>query len=220
MNHIDRINSIVNSYQASHQICYDDQVDPRYTSAPNSNYPSRMTPPLHGDTHGSRRAPQFSVANAGSDRWQSAASYTPISGQMPVRSHAAAYPAAYPSYNAPHSSYSYPPIPDPRAIPQPEPYLDQIHMAQAAAVDRSGMTRAERNASSYARSSAAAAPYPQPPASPTEETPQVKKKRKRADAAQLEILNEVYNRTAFPSTEERAELARKLDMTPRSVQIW
>jgi homeobox protein YOX1/YHP1 len=217
------MNLIVNSYQASHQVCYDDQVDPRYVSAPNSNYPPRMTPPLHGDAHGSRRAPQFSVANVGSDRWQSSASYAPTPGQMPVpssmRSHAAAYPVAYPSYNAPHSSYSYPPIPDPRAMPQQDPYVDQIHIAQAATVDRNGMTRAERTASSYARSSAAV-PYPQPPASPTEETPQVKKKRKRADAAQLEVLNEVYNRTAFPSTEERAELARKLDMTPRSVQIW
>lgn len=48
----------------------------------------------------------------------------------------------------------------------------------------------------------------------------VKKKRKRADAAQLKVLNETYNRTAFPSTEERADLAKRLDMSPRSVQIW
>ena len=48
----------------------------------------------------------------------------------------------------------------------------------------------------------------------------VKKKRKRADAAQLKVLNETYQRTAFPSTEERLDLARKLDMPPRSVQIW
>jgi homeobox protein YOX1/YHP1 len=48
----------------------------------------------------------------------------------------------------------------------------------------------------------------------------VKKKRKRADATQLKVLNEVYTRTAFPSTEERADLARRLDMSPRSVQIW
>jgi len=37
--------------------------------------------------------------------------------------------------------------------------------------------------------------------------------RKRADAHQLQVLNETYNRTAFPSTEERAELAKKLDMS-------
>ncbi|TFL02465.1 hypothetical protein BDV98DRAFT_592151 [Pterulicium gracile] len=48
----------------------------------------------------------------------------------------------------------------------------------------------------------------------------IKKKRRRADANQLKILNEVWERTAFPSTEERAELAKRLDMSPRSVQIW
>ena len=95
--------------------------------------------------------------------------------------------------------------------------MDSMHIAQAAAVDRSVMPRADRTISPYGRS--AVSPYPQPVVT-TEENMQVKKKRKRADAAQLEVLNEVYNRTAFPSTEERAELARKLDMTPRSVQIW
>lgn len=50
--------------------------------------------------------------------------------------------------------------------------------------------------------------------------PVIKKKRKRADAHQLKVLNEVYARTAFPSTEERNELAKQLDMSARSVQIW
>ncbi|THH19290.1 hypothetical protein EW146_g1856 [Bondarzewia mesenterica] len=50
--------------------------------------------------------------------------------------------------------------------------------------------------------------------------PLVMKKRKRANATQLKILQETFARTAFPSTEERAELAKKLDMTPRGVQIW
>ncbi|GJE92233.1 hypothetical protein PsYK624_083860 [Phanerochaete sordida] len=50
--------------------------------------------------------------------------------------------------------------------------------------------------------------------------PTIKKKRKRADAEQLKVLNETYNRTAFPSTEERIELAKKLGMSARSVQIW
>ena len=48
----------------------------------------------------------------------------------------------------------------------------------------------------------------------------IKKKRKRADAAQLKVLNETYNRTTFPSTEERIALAEMLDMSARSVQIW
>lgn len=61
---------------------------------------------------------------------------------------------------------------------------------------------------------------PPTPSQQQAEQPLLKKKRKRADAHQLKVLNEVYARTAFPSTDERQELARKLDMTPRSVQIW
>ncbi|KAI0042175.1 hypothetical protein FA95DRAFT_610831 [Auriscalpium vulgare] len=57
------------------------------------------------------------------------------------------------------------------------------------------------------------------PASPTVEPPFPKKKRKRADARSLQVLNEVYNRTAFPSTEEREALAKELDLLPRQVQI-
>jgi homeobox protein YOX1/YHP1 len=71
-------------------------------------------------------------------------------------------------------------------------------------------------------------PYPLPrvppvmsPVEPPQlEEPAIKKKRKRADARQLEVLNSVYGRTAFPSTEERLKLANDLDMPPRSVQIW
>ena len=50
--------------------------------------------------------------------------------------------------------------------------------------------------------------------------PTIKKKRKRADARQLEVLNASYARTAFPSIEERAELAKELDISARGVQIW
>jgi len=47
-----------------------------------------------------------------------------------------------------------------------------------------------------------------------------KKKRKRADSEQLRVLNEAYARTAFPTTEERQELAVKLNLAPMTVQIW
>ncbi|KAH8828261.1 hypothetical protein DL96DRAFT_1602465 [Flagelloscypha sp. PMI_526] len=64
--------------------------------------------------------------------------------------------------------------------------------------------------------------YSPPPISPssTEETPIVKKKRRRADANQLRVLNATYERTAFPTTEERLALAHQLEMSARSVQIW
>lgn len=41
-----------------------------------------------------------------------------------------------------------------------------------------------------------------------------------ADDLQLNVLNEVFERTSYPSTEEREDLARRLGMTSRSVQIW
>lgn len=80
-----------------------------------------------------------------------------------------------------------------------------------------------RSSSPYGRSPSHGVPTSTtpPPVSPT--TPEestIKKKRKRADARQLKVLNETYNRTAFPSTEERLALAKELDMTARSVQIW
>lgn len=75
--------------------------------------------------------------------------------------------------------------------------------------------------SPYARGAVTNSVLTQEPTSVlTTDEPVIKKKRKRADAAQLKVLNEVYARTAFPSTEERAELAKKLDMSARSVQIW
>ncbi|KAI8082973.1 uncharacterized protein BX664DRAFT_339531 [Halteromyces radiatus] len=48
----------------------------------------------------------------------------------------------------------------------------------------------------------------------------IKAKRRRANAKQLSILNQVFDRTFFPSTQMRAELGRQLGMSPRTVQIW
>ncbi|KAI9492009.1 hypothetical protein BDB00DRAFT_830721 [Zychaea mexicana] len=50
--------------------------------------------------------------------------------------------------------------------------------------------------------------------------PALKAKRRRANAKQLEVLNRVFDRTVFPSTQLRAELGRQLGMSPRTVQIW
>ncbi|KAL9556923.1 hypothetical protein MBANPS3_001634 [Mucor bainieri] len=48
----------------------------------------------------------------------------------------------------------------------------------------------------------------------------VKAKRRRASSKQLNVLNKVFERTFFPSTQLRAELGRQLGMSPRTVQIW
>ncbi|KAI9596082.1 Homeodomain-like protein, partial [Syncephalis fuscata] len=45
-------------------------------------------------------------------------------------------------------------------------------------------------------------------------------KRRRANNNQLGELELVFQRTFYPSTAERLELAHKLGMTPRRVQIW
>lgn len=63
-------------------------------------------------------------------------------------------------------------------------------------------------------------PFPQQHTSDSEEEERVKAKRKRANSEQLEVLNRVFDRTFFPSTQVRAELGRQLGMSPRTVQIW
>jgi homeobox protein YOX1/YHP1 len=59
----------------------------------------------------------------------------------------------------------------------------------------------------------------EPVAASTQE-PTIKRKRERADAARLNVLNETYQHTSFPSAEERGALATELDMPPRSAQKW
>ncbi|KAI9294989.1 hypothetical protein K502DRAFT_284954, partial [Neoconidiobolus thromboides FSU 785] len=45
-------------------------------------------------------------------------------------------------------------------------------------------------------------------------------KRKRAGKAQIKILNQIFSKTPFPSTELRSLLSHKLRMSPRAIQIW
>ncbi|ORE03212.1 homeobox-domain-containing protein [Rhizopus microsporus var. microsporus] len=54
----------------------------------------------------------------------------------------------------------------------------------------------------------------------SKESGPIKAKRRRANSEQLEVLNRVFDRTFFPSTQMRAELGRQLGMNPRTVQIW
>ncbi|KAI9256680.1 hypothetical protein BY458DRAFT_519238 [Sporodiniella umbellata] len=59
-----------------------------------------------------------------------------------------------------------------------------------------------------------------PPLSPTSSDHDSKIKRKRASPDQLAVLNRVFSRTYFPSTELRRSLGKQLGMSPRTVQIW
>jgi hypothetical protein len=54
----------------------------------------------------------------------------------------------------------------------------------------------------------------------SDDLPPLKAKRRRASSKQLDVLNKVFDRTFFPSTQLRVELGRQLGMSPRTVQIW
>lgn len=174
---------------------------PSYTAYPSA----RASSPIPQNPTDSRRLPPLTTSAAGSERWQHG-SY-PISNNYQttgIRSPTASYPSAYAPYSA-NSAYTY--------LPQS---ADQLEMS-------TGLFDLEphvRSSSPYR--SQLDTNFSPPPISPTSATeePTIKKKRKRADANQLKVLNEVYARTAFPSTEERNALAKQLDMSPRSVQIW
>ncbi|KAI7847764.1 Homeodomain-like protein [Circinella umbellata] len=67
-----------------------------------------------------------------------------------------------------------------------------------------------------------------PPTSPKSSTSSLssfesnkkKIKRKRATAKQVQVLNQVFEQTLFPSTQLRMQLGKELGMSPRTVQIW
>jgi len=195
-----------------HASNYYENYDARYAPQQHYNYTSRSSPALPGEPT-SRKLPPLSASPSG-DRWQSGGvgggvgggTYGSVPAQMQTYGGAQApnYPIDY-SYHQ-QSQYGYPTVPQQQQMPM-----------NVYAPERGMPGQVESHGPSpYARTLSAAHDTP---TVPSEET-SIKKKRKRADAAQLKVLNEVYARTAFPSTEERADLARKLDMSARSVQIW
>ena len=131
-------------------------------------------------------------------------------------------PVFSPIDSYPTTSYQYPPQHPPQGMLPDSRFSLPIatSTSPSTATVRRGPVSVERTAT---RGSVhTTSPYSRhpPPSDISSDHPPPKKKRKRADAEQLRVLNEVYARTAFPSTEERQELAIKLNMTPRSVQIW
>ena len=58
------------------------------------------------------------------------------------------------------------------------------------------------------------------PTSPMSARVTLKAKRKRASPQQLGLLNNIFEKTFFPSTELRNALGKELAMTSRTVQIW
>jgi homeobox protein YOX1/YHP1 len=209
---------------------YYEHYDSRYQQPAYTTYQSRASTTIPADPQGSRKLPPLSVPAPAvrDDRWQGASYGSvghPISNYADIPSPTATYPPEYAQFQ-PHS-YSYPPVPDPRSHPTQHPSMRHSHQVSLGGVyqhERGVPAHAETHGhgpSPYARGTVTNGVLTQEPAPMlVTEEPVIKKKRKRADAGQLKVLNETYGRTAFPSTEERAELARKLDMSARSVQIW
>ncbi|TPX64453.1 hypothetical protein SpCBS45565_g05882 [Spizellomyces sp. 'palustris'] len=50
--------------------------------------------------------------------------------------------------------------------------------------------------------------------------PLTKAKRRRPTPGQVKVLNMVFDKTFFPSTELRQALAHELEMCPRAIQVW
>ncbi|ETW80428.1 hypothetical protein HETIRDRAFT_169178 [Heterobasidion irregulare TC 32-1] len=215
-------------HQASQYSMYQQQPDPRYAAQQTySTYPSRTSPPIPADHH--RHIPSHAHQPVRDDRWQAqSTSYYPQPTSSPqtmtshstVRSPQAAYPTQYPQYQ-PVATSTYPTDPNAsRMTAHGQPVASQHHHMQMGhpSVER---TVSSRNVASlpYSRGPPVMSPIDYDTAESSAE-PTIKKKRKRADPHQLKILNDVYARTAFPSTEERADLAKRLDMSARSVQIW
>ncbi|KAE9411232.1 homeobox-domain-containing protein [Gymnopus androsaceus JB14] len=214
------------SNQSSTQMNYGyyDAADTNRYASPNyySTYPSsRASPAAPEHDVDSRKLPPLNTfSSAGRDeRWPSStASYSVGPVDVPsnsgIRSPHPSYPDSYPAYpsanTAPNYGYSMP-------MTDPSQLQGVSSSPQMIAPDNHRST-----SPSYVSGPSRIPSYTPPPISPTTSVnePTMKKKRKRADPGQLKVLNETYARTAFPTTDERQALAKLLDMSARSVQIW
>lgn len=204
---------------------YETTTQDRCSSQSAYGFPSRHSPPLNPSSTDPRRLPPLATSTG--DRWQQAAAYgipaahgySNTTNPGSIRSPTASYAASYNAYAGTSQGNAYDYMID-------HDHLSMSAQGQASLFDESlDMHMQPRSTSPYSRGGQAshmASNYSTPPPiSPTSpEEPTIKKKRKRADASQLKVLNETYARTAFPSTEERHSLAKQLDMSARSVQIW
>ena len=178
-------------------------------------YQSYRDPPASYSNHPTASPPIDVSGNH--ERWQpNLYGGTPAANRVPepVFLPVASYPGSSFQYSTQHPPQSM--LPDPRfSAPV------NIYTTTSTGSLRRGPVSVGRTAT---RSSAHATtfPYPRYPQASViaSDHPLPKERRKRADAEQLRVLNEVYTHTAFPSTEQRQELAVKLNMSPRSVQIW
>ncbi|OCH95178.1 homeobox-domain-containing protein [Obba rivulosa] len=203
-------------------------ADPRYSAnqqQPYPSYPARASPSMMvPDPHDARTLPPLNIPHSQGHIGAPQATMAQGAYFRPTTAGFSTTHAPYPDLQQTAGGY-YPTPPDPRHLPPPiapMPYDSHPTMSRRSSmsVDRNVPSRMSvHGPSPYARGPPVISPTPYSPEPPAPEQP-IKKKRKRADPEQLKVLNETYARTAFPSTEERVELARKLGMSARSVQIW
>ncbi|KZV69520.1 homeobox-domain-containing protein [Peniophora sp. CONT] len=227
------------SYIAQYDAYGNHQVPPTnepaygsYTSQMGSSYTTqahatqRASPGLPA-TSDPRRLPPLSVPPT-SNRYHDAPYYAAhpqpdpalISPADDVRSPQGSYPQSYAGYSSLQGAmYGQPMLSSSRTqagYPGVSPHAQFASATSHVGVERTS-SRHVAGQYPYARIPSATTPTDYGPQS---SEPSVKKKRKRADARQLEVLTAVFARTQFPSTEERIQLGEQLGMTPRTVQIW
>ncbi|GAW04311.1 homeobox protein [Lentinula edodes] len=196
-----------NQSSAHMNYAYYDTTDNRYASNYYSAYPSSRTSPAPEHSDSRKLPPLTTTSGLGrDDRWSSnTASYSVGPAENPsysgIRSPTASYPPSFAAYPTPNSTNNY---------GNPVPMTDAHTQSHIHAASHASMMLPESHrpvTPSYAPSGLQIPPsYTPPPVSPTTGTanePLIKKKRK-----------------PFPSTEERQALAKLLDMSARSVQIW
>lgn len=168
--------------------------------------PPRLSPPILQGPTDSRRLPSLSTTSAaGGDRWQQ--SLPPNCATAGIRSPTASYPT-YTSYPSGGGAYTYLPANN------LDMNTDLFDLEPQVRPSSPGLYRTPVVDSSSTPTA--------PPISPTTtaEQPTIKPKRQRATEEQRSILEETWNRTPFPSTEERNVLAKRTGMPQRRIQIW
>jgi homeobox protein YOX1/YHP1 len=225
----------------------DPPAQQQQTHAPYTKYPSYQqlseTRYHSGQTHTGVSYGRASPPSSSADPWRRPPLDVPVGGRVQGQAyyqyHADSQtPHTSNDLRSPHSVYS-----PASSIPQHQPPASPAYPAghspsRGAAPTAAAADTADGLALEFGRISLFDDPiyqhsrrltYPRAPTAPSPvpydvppktQEPTIKKKRKRADARQLEALNRMHARTAFPSTEERQQLARDLDMSARSVQIW
>jgi homeobox protein YOX1/YHP1 len=227
--------------------CEDPPAQQQQTHDPYLSYPSYQQlseARYHSDqTHGGSyngaspssssadpwRPPPLDVTGGG--RWQGPSYYPSHADlQIPPTSRDLLSPHSvyslapnFPQYQSP-ASPAYPEGHSPSRGAVPTVAAANIHYQRSMAMSHASFDHTIPSSRGtmqlpYARVPTAPSPVPYdvPPKIPG---PTIKTKRKRLDARQLEALNRAYARTAYPSTEQRQQLARHLDISPRRVQIW